>query len=99
MEILEALPYVIYMLLIVLLIVLIVLSFKLLYTVDKTNAILDDIERKAKTFNGLFGVIDGVTDALSIFSDTIVAGITSTVAKVFAKRKKRKKERESEDDE
>ena len=42
----------------VLAIFLIVVAVKLIYTVDKTNALLDDIEKKLKSVDGVFNAID-----------------------------------------
>lgn len=86
----EVFPVVIYGLLVALLILLIVLIVKVMHTVDRTNRILDDIESKTKSLNGLFHVIDGVTDSLAVFSDTLVSGITNIASKIFSRRKKRK---------
>lgn len=66
-------------------------------TVDRVNRILDDIERKSKSLNGLFQVIDGVTDTLSVFTDTIVSGVTNVMGMILPKRKRRKKEKENDD--
>jgi len=93
MEILyQILPIVIYALLSVLLIVLIVLGIKLIDTVNKTNAVLDDIEKKSKSLDGIFSTIDNVTDAVSLVGDKLVDGIASLVGKVLSFRKKKKVE-------
>ena len=88
---LEAMPIVLYFLGAVLLVVLIVLVIKLIGTVDRTNEVLDDIEKKTKSLNGLFDVIDTFTDTMSIISDSVVTTITSFLGH-FRKGKKRKKE-------
>lgn len=91
----EILPVLLYSLAIVLVIVFIVLGIKLIHTIDKTNAILEDVEKKTKSLNGLFNVIDGVTDTLSVLSDTVVTTVTSIIGKIIPKkRKKEKKEDE-----
>ena len=93
MEILyQILPIVIYALLSVLLIVLIVLGIKLIDTVNKTNAVLDDIEKKSKSLDGIFSTIDNVTDAVSVVSDKLVDGIATIFGKVLSFRKKKKVE-------
>ena len=92
----EVLPILLYRLAIVLVIVFIILGIKLIATIDKANAILDDVERKSKSLNGLFNVIDGVTDTLSILSDTVVASITSVLGKIIPKRKKKERNKEDE---
>ncbi len=88
-SLIEVLPVILYILAIVLVCVFIVLGIKLIRTVDKTNDILEDVERKTKSLNGLFNVIDGVTDTLAVFSDTVVASITGIIGKIFPKRKKK----------
>lgn len=92
----EVLPILIYVLLSVLLVVLIVLGVKLIDTVNKTNAVLDDIEKKSKSLDGIFSTIDNVTDAVSMVSDRLVDGIAGLVGKLFSLRKKKKKEEEDE---
>lgn len=92
----EFLPILIYVLLSVLLVILIVLGVKLIDTVNKTNAVLDDIEKKSKSLDGIFTTIDNVTDAVSMVSDKLVDGIAGLVGKLFSLRKKRKKEEEDE---
>ena len=94
----EFLPVLIYVLLAALLVVLIILGIKLIDTVNKTNAVLDDIEKKSKSLDGIFETIDGVTDAVSLVSDKLVEGIATAVGKLFSlKKKKRKKKVEDEE--
>lgn len=94
----EFLPVLIYVLLAALLVVLIILGIKLIDTVNKTNAVLDDIEKKSKSLDGIFETIDGVTDAVSLVSDKLVEGIATVVGKLFSlKNKKRKKKVEDEE--
>lgn len=95
-EMLEFFPIILYLLGSVLLVVLIILGVKLIYTVNKTNEILDDAYNKTKSLNGLFNAIDSVTDTLSNLSDSIVSNITGIIGKVFNKRKKSKEIDEDE---
>jgi uncharacterized protein YoxC len=90
----EVLPLIIYALLSILLVVLIILGIKLIDTVNKTNAVLDDIEKKSKSLDGIFATIDNVTDAVSLVSDRLVDGIAGIVGKLFSFKKKRKEEEE-----
>lgn len=94
--VLEFFPIVLYLLGSVLLIVLIVLGIKLIYTVNKTNQILDDAYNKTKSLNGFFNAIDSITDTLSNLSDSIVSNITGIIGKVFQKKKKKKEIDEDE---
>ncbi len=89
-ELLHYFPLVLYVLGAILLIILIILGIKLIVTINKTNIILEDAYNKTKSLNGLFHVIDSITDTLSTVSDSLVTGITNVVGKVF--RRKRKKE-------
>ena len=84
---------VLYVLGAVLLATLIVLSIKLIYSVNRINIILDNVERKMKTVDQAFNAIDKVVDAFSFASDRIVSGITSLITKVFSS-KKNQRERE-----
>ena len=93
-ELVEIFPVLLYLLGSVLLVILIILGTKLIYSVNKMNAILDDAYNKTKSLNGLFNAIDSITDTLSSLSDTIVGTITNVIGKVF--RKKRKEEKENE---
>lgn len=96
-EMLQFFPIILYLLGTVLLIVLIILGLKLIYTINKTNEILDDAYNKTKSLNGLFNAIDSITDSLSNLSDSIVTNVTGIIGKIFNRRSKR--ERESRENE
>lgn len=80
----------------VLTIVLIVISIKLIRTVNKVNAILDDVEKKVESVNGLFSVVDRITDGVSTFSDIVVNAIVGLIEKVFTRKNKDNEELEEE---
>lgn len=94
-SLMEVLPVLLYSLAIILVAVFIILGIKLIHTIDKTNEILEDVEKKAKSLNSFFNVIDGITDTLSVLSDTVVGSITGLIGKLVPK--KRKKERKEND--
>ncbi len=71
----------------VLVVFLIVGSIKLLYTIDKMNVLLNDIERKLKSVNGVFTAIDTVTDTVATIGETIVGKALFMVEKLFKKKK------------
>ena len=77
------LPVILYVLVAVLLAALIVLVIKLIYSVNKVNTILDDVEHKLKTFDRAFITIDRVVDSFSNISDHVVDGVTSLINKIF----------------
>lgn len=88
-----------YVLGIALLVVLIVLGIKLIYLTDRANVVLDDLEKKAKTLDMFFNVIDTVTDTLSYLSDTVVDTVVAGLSRLFPKKKKHtKKEEELENE-
>lgn len=91
-QLLQYFPIILYLLGSVLLVVLIVLGVKLIYTVNKTNEILDDVYNKTKSLNGFFHAIDSITDTVSTLSDSIVGSITNVLGKIIPKKKKKKKE-------
>ncbi len=91
MEFLEILVYVLGS---ILLLALIILTVKLILSVDRINAILDDVEDKMKTVDEVFSVIDRITDSFSTISDRIVDSLASIVSKLFTTKKRRKKIKE-----
>lgn len=94
----EVLPLILYFLGGVLLFVVIVLVVKLIGTVERTNALLDDLQEKAQSLDGLFEAIDSVSDTISSVNMKVVTAIAGVVEKIFHKRKK-KKIKEEENDE
>ena len=76
---------------IILIIFAVVLCIKLLYTVDKMNIILSDMEKKLKSVNGIFSAIDVVTDAFVSVGDSFTKKIAHVVEKMFQKKKKEEK--------
>jgi len=92
MDIMQAFPIVLYTLGAVLLVVLIILGVKLINTIDKVNNLLDDSYKKIQSLNGLFDVIDTITDTLSSVNDKLVGTVSSIIEKLFKKKKNKKKE-------
>lgn len=90
----EGLTIVLYVLGSILLVVLIVLGIKLIITMDKIQKVVDNINTKIDSLNGLFSVIDFTTDKLTAITDGVVDGINHLVKKVFY----RKKEEELDDE-
>jgi len=91
MQLTEALLVLLYILGSILLIVLIILGVKLINTMNKIDLVVDDINKKVTSLNGLFTMIDATTDKLSLLSDRLVDGVTLLVKKIF-KPKNRKEE-------
>ena len=96
MGITDVLPVLLSILGSILLVVLIILGIKLIQTIDKANAILDDLEEKSKSLNGLFAVVDNISNGIAIVGDRVVDGVAGMVSSFFHKRKKRKTKKEEE---
>src|SRR5574344_1211660 len=92
----EIFPVILYGLLIILVIVLIILVIKLIKTLKKVDEVVDDVNGKVKSLNGVFSIIDTTTDALSGFGDKFVNIISNGINAIFSMKKK--KERKEEDD-
>lgn len=93
MEVLnEIFPIILYFLGSIFLAVLIILIVKLIATVDKANEMLDDINKKMKTFDGVFNALDTVNEKLSSFGNKVVDVVLSVVSKITNKKKKGKED-------
>lgn len=73
----------------ILLIVLIILGIKLIITMNKIENVVDDINGKVRSLNGIFSVIDLTTDKLALLSDKTISFITDAIKKIFIKRKEK----------
>ncbi len=91
------LPIVVYFLLIILLIVGIILGIRLLGAMDKVDEVLENMQKKVNSLNGLFSVIDFTTDKISAFSDKVVDVVSGFIGK-FTRRKKTKYTESEEED-
>ena len=83
----ESLLILLYVLGSILLIVLIILGIKLIITMNKVNLIVEDINKKIDSLDGLFSIIDMTTDKLAILSDRMVDGVTYLIKKIFRTKK------------
>ena len=86
------LQIVLYVLGAVLLVALIVLTIKIIYSVNRINLLLDNVERKMKTIDHAFNAVDKVVDAFSFASDKVIDGVASLVSRVFAHKKNKESE-------
>ncbi len=95
---LSFLPIIIYILLIILLVIGIILGIKSIITVNKVEKVVDDVNDKVESLNGLFQIVDFTTDKLVTMTDKVVDGLSTLVSKIFL-RKKTKKLKEDKEDE
>lgn len=95
----EVLPIILYILGSILLGILIVLGIKLITVMNKMEKVVDDINTKVSSLNGVFSIIDATTDKLALLSDRMVDGISLIIRKLFVKKNKKNKEKENDDNE
>lgn len=89
---LSFLPIIIYLLLIVVLVILIVLGVQSINAMKKVNKVVDDVNNKVESLNGLFSLIDYTADILSSLSDKLVDGVSGLLFKLFNRKKKKEEE-------
>ena len=70
----------------ILLVVLIILGIKLIVTMNKIEDVVDDINKKVKSLNGLFSIVDATTDKLALLSDRVVDVVSSIIRRIFKKK-------------
>lgn len=91
---LSFLPIIIYVLLIILLIIGIILGIKSIITINKVEKVVDDVNEKVESLNGLFQIVDFTTDKLVSITDKVIDGVSSLASRLFFKKKKNKEEDE-----
>ena len=94
----DVFPLILYLLGAVLLVVVIIMVCKLIKTVDKLNILLDDIEGKSQSLNGLFRAIERLGNLLDNVNSKTTGFISGMVKKVFKKGKKKKSKQEEDED-
>ena len=82
-----ALKIMLFACLIVLVIILIILGIKLIKTLKKVDGVIDDVNTKISSVDGLFNIIDKTTDYASLISDKLLGALYGLVS-VFMKKKK-----------
>lgn len=85
----EVLPIFLYFFGIILMIVLIYLGIRIIQIVDKLDRVLDNVEDKVNSLNGLFNVINKATSSIDLISTKIVTSITDNISKLFKKKMKK----------
>lgn len=93
----QVLPIILLFLGAVLLVVLIILVTNLIDTVKKVNIILDDVEEKSKSLNGLFNAIDNLGDTVSNVNLKMISFVGNIADKLMSLKKKKKKNKIEEE--
>ncbi|MCM1053175.1 MAG: hypothetical protein NC483_04300 [Ruminococcus sp.] len=87
---LSFLPIIIYILLIIILIIGIILGIKTIITINKVEKVVDDVNEKVASLNGLFQIIDFTSDKIATLTDRVVDGVSRIASKIFMKKKVKK---------
>lgn len=83
------LPIIIYILLIILLIVGIILGIRSIQTLNKVDKVVDDVNDKVQSLNGLFNLIDYTTDKIVSVTDKVVDGVSGFIGTLFSGRRRK----------
>lgn len=86
MTVTDVLPVILYILGSILLVVLIILGIKLIITMNKIEVVVDDINKKVKTLDGFFSMVDFTTDKLAMLSDRVVDTVSLFIKKIFRRK-------------
>lgn len=95
---LSFLPIIIYVLLIVILVIGIILGIKSIITINKVEKVVDDVNEKVESLNGLFQIVDFTTDKIVTFTDRIVDSVGAIASKLFFRKKSKKGKEEKENE-
>ena len=74
---------------IILLVIGIILGIKLIITIDKTNAILDDVSKKVATLDTVFGFIDGVSNKMAYLGGKLTQGVVGLINKITGLKRRK----------
>lgn len=77
----------------ILLVVLIILGIKMINTMNKIDVVVDDINKKVKSLDGFFSIIDFTTDKLAMFSDRLVDSVSSLIKRIFKRKEDNSEEK------
>ena len=82
----ETLQILIYVLLIILIAVAIVIGIKLIGTINRVDALIDDVNAKVKTLDKVFEVIDMFNNKMSELGDTVIGFVSGGIRRLFRNR-------------
>lgn len=94
----ETLQIVIYVLLIILIAVAIIIGIKLIGTINRVDALIDDVNAKVKTLDKVFEVIDMFNNKMSELGDTVIGFVSGGIRRLFRSRKKDNYDEDEEED-
>lgn len=77
----------------ILLVILIILGIKMINTMNKIDVVVDDINKKVKSLDGFFSIIDFTTDKLAMLSDRLVDSVSSLIKRIFKRKEDNNEEK------
>ena len=83
----EVLPMLFYLFGIATFIVLIILGIRMIQILDRAEKVIDNVEEKVNTLNGIFNVINKVTTSIELISSKVVGSVVGTIEKIFKRKK------------
>ena len=86
----EVLPVILYILGAILLVALIVLTIKLTITIHKIDKVVDNITEKVTALDGVFSVVNAVSNKFTFITDKVVNIIYSLIEKITKRHKEEK---------
>ena len=81
-------PVLLYTAGIILLVVLIILGIRLIQILNKVDRVVDNVEEKVNSLNGVFDVVNKATDTLALVGESVVGTIAGFVSRIFNKKNK-----------
>ncbi len=54
---------------------------------DRAEKVIDNVEEKVNTLNGIFNVINKVTTSIDLISSKVVGSVVGTIEKIFKRKK------------
>ena len=76
----------------ILLVCLIIFVLKSISILDKANEVLEDVNNKVKSLDGLFAAIDTASSAITAIGDGIMDKVFSLINKIGTRKKRKRKE-------
>lgn len=92
MELMEVLRIVLYIALIGLSITFMFVGVKLYETIEQGRRILEDMERKSNSLNGIFGAIDLISNSFTSINYKIADVVTNLISGLYNKKRKEEEE-------
>lgn len=88
----EVLPVILYILGAILLVALIVLTIKCTITIHKIDKVVDNITEKVTALDGLFSVINVVSNKFTFITETVVNIVSSLIERITRRKGDKKDE-------